>query len=182
MNNQRIALWFGGKVKWLAIATAIGSLVACGGGSSGGSSSPTAPTPAASIAGSYQLIVTAASTCSANLPAAAWEIGFLATVTQSGATAQMQLLAHGGGTSTVSGTVVGQAVNFSAFSVNGMSAAGAVPVVASGNTSIAADGSIAGALSGTYMNCNATNHQLKMVKLCSTPTATGTALLPCATL
>ena len=65
--------------KWLAIATAMGSLTACG----GGSSSPTAPTPPANIAGPYSATITAASTCSANLPFPV--LVFATTITQTGA-------------------------------------------------------------------------------------------------
>ena len=68
-------------MKWLAIAV-IGSLTACSGGS-GSSSSPTAPTaPPANIAAQYSTTITAASTCSANVPFPL--LGFLATVTQTG--------------------------------------------------------------------------------------------------
>ena len=120
-------------MKWLAIATAIGSLVACGGGSGG--SSPTAPTPPvtnaniggsganiggsnANIGGSYNATVTASSTCSANLPSETRVLGFMATITQTGAAVQVQLVS-GGSTVTVSGTVSGQTVNFPSFSFSG---------------------------------------------------------------
>jgi hypothetical protein len=168
-------------MKWLAIAMAIGSLLACGGCSGG--SSPTAPTPPANIGGPYDLTITASSTCSANLPAAAWVLGFLATITQTGAAAQVQLVAHAGGTGTVSGTVSGQTVSFPSFSLSETMGGGAT-LVASGNANVAADGSIAGTLSGTYQtpsgsSCNAANHQLKMVKLCEKQVINGVALVPC---
>jgi len=173
-------------MKRLAIAMAIGSLMACGGCSGG--SSPAAATPPANIAGSYSAIITASSTCSANLPPATWELGFLATITQSGAAAQVQLVAHAPGapSTTVSGTVSGQTVNFPSFSLSETMGAGAA-LVASGNANVAADASITGTLSGTYQtssgsSCNAANHQLKMVKLCLKPTDNGTALLPCGSL
>jgi hypothetical protein len=155
----------------------IGSLTACSGGS------PAAPTPPANIAGPYDLTVTASSTCSANLPAAAWVLGFAATVTQTGAAAQVQLLAHQGATGTVSGTVSGQTLNFPSFSLSETMGSGAA-LVASGNANVAANGDIVGSLSGTYQtpsgsSCNAANHQLKMVKLCPKQTINGTALLPC---
>jgi hypothetical protein len=172
-----------GKIKWLAIATAIGSLIACGG--SNGGSSPTAPTPPANIAGSYSATITASSTCSANLPAAAWVLGFLATVTQTGAATQVQLIAHmpGAPSVTVSGSVSGQTVTFPSIPLSETMGGGAA-LVASGNASVAANGDIAGSLSGTYQtpsgsSCNAANHQLQMVKLCLKPTNDGTALLPC---
>src|SRR3954447_20825435 len=165
-------------MKRLAIAAAIGSLVACGGCSGG--SSPTAPATPANIAGSYSATITASSNCSANLPPAAWELGFLATITQTGAAAQVQLIAHmpGAPSVTVSGTVSGQTVNFPSLSLSETMGAGAA-LVASGNASVAANGDIAGSLSGTFQtpsgsSCNSANHQLKMVKLCLKPTSNGT--------
>lgn len=167
--------------KWLAIMTGVGSMVACG----GSSSSPTAPTaPPANIAAQYSMTITAASTCSANVPFPM--LGFLATVTQTGAAVQMELLGHAPGapTGTVSGTVSGQAVNFPSFPLSEALGRGAT-LVASGIANVATNGlSITGALSGTFqtpsgLTCNSTSHQLQMVKLCSQPTANGTALLPC---
>ena len=165
--------------KWLAIATAIGSLTACG------SSSPTAPTaPPANIAGPYAATVTAASTCSANLPFPV--LGFAATVTQTGAAVQVQLIAHAPGapSGTVSGTVSGQTVNFPSFALNDAMGRGAT-LAASGNLNVASGGlSITGTLNGTFqtpsgLSCNSTNHQLELVKQCLQPTATGTVLVPC---
>ena len=165
--------------KWLAVATAIGSLTACG------SSSPAAPTaPPANIAGPYSLTVTAASTCAANLPFPI--LGFAATITQTGAAIQAQLIAHAPGapSGTVSGTVSGQTVNFPSFPLNEAMGRGAT-FAASGNLNVASNGlSITGTLSGTFQvpsgsSCNATNHQLELVKLCSQATATGTVLAPC---
>ena len=170
--------------KWMAIAAAIGSLTACG----GGSSSPT-PTPAAApanIAGPYGANIIASSTCSANLPSETRTLGFLATITQTGAAVQVQLIAHAPGapSSTVSGTVSGQTVSFASFSLSNTMGRGAA-LVASANASVGANGSITGALSGTYQtpsgsSCNAVNHQLEMVKLCEQKVEQGVALLPCA--
>lgn len=170
--------------KWLAIATAIGSLTACG----GGSSSPTAATPAAppaNIAGPYNANIIASSTCSPSLPSETRTLGFVATITQTGAAVQVQLVAKAPGNPsvTVSGTISGQTVNFQSFSINETMGHG-VTLVASGNASVGANGSITGTLSGTYQtpsgsSCNAANHQLEMVKLCLQTTPTGTALLPC---
>ena len=166
--------------KWLAIATAIGSLTACG-------DSPTAPTaPPANIAGSYGATVTAASTCSANLPTETRALEFFANITQSGAAVQVQLIAHVPGVPevTFSGTVAGQTVSFPSLSFTAAMGRGAA-LAASGNASVAANGlSITGTLSGTYQtssgaSCNAANHQIQLVKLCSQPTTNGTALLPC---
>ncbi len=163
-------------MKRLAIAVAIGSLMACSGGSGGGN--PTAPTPPvtnaniggsdANIGGSYNGTITASSTCSANLPPETRVLGFTATITQTGAAVQVQLVS-GGSTVTVSGTVSGQTVNFPSFSFSGVGRGAGVALLATGgNANVAADGSIAGTLSGTYQtpsgSCNAANHQLQMVK------------------
>jgi hypothetical protein len=169
-------------MKRLAIATAIGSLVACG-----GCGSSTAPTPPANIAGPYDVTITASSTCSANLPPAAWVLAFSASVTQTGAAAQMELVAHLPGlpTSTVSGTVSGQTINFPSLSLNETMGRGAT-LVASANANVAANGDIVGSLSGTYQtpsgSCNAANHQLKLVKLCNKQISPGViAAVPCGT-
>jgi hypothetical protein len=172
--------FLGTMTRWLAIATAIGSLTACG-----GDSGPTAPTaPPANIAGPYALTVTAASTCSANLPFPV--LGFAATITQTGAAVQVQLVAHAPGapSGTVSGAVSGQTVNFPSFSLTEAMGRGAT-LAASGNLNVAGGGlSITGTLSGTFQtpsgsSCNAANHQLQLVKQCPQPTANGTVLLPC---
>jgi len=170
--------------KWLAIATAIGSLTACGGGSS--PTAPTPPAPPANIAGPYNANVIASSTCSANLPSETRTLFFVATITQTGAAVQVELVAKAPGNPsvTVSGTVSGQAINFPSFSLSETMTHG-VTLVASGNASVGANGSITGTLNGTYhtpsgASCNAANHQLELVKLCPQPTPTGSALLPCA--
>ena len=157
-------------MKWLAIATTLGSLVACGGGSGG--SSTTAPTPAApaNIDGSYTATITASSTCSANLPSETRVLNYVANVTQTGAAVQVQLLAHVIWNSvTVTGTVSGQTVNFSSFSFSEITTANGIALAATGTANVAADGSIAGTLNGTYQtpsgsNCSAGNHQIQMVK------------------
>ena len=173
-------------MKRLAMAIAVGSLTACGGS---GGSGPTAATPPANIGGPYELTITASSSCSANLPAAAWVLTFFATVTQSGPTAQVQLIAHIPGTpsATVSGTVSGQTVVFPSFSLSETMGGGAA-LVASGNANVGANGDIAGSLSGTYQtpsgsSCNSANHQLKLVKLCDKQISPGViAAVPCGTL
>ena len=168
--------------KWLVIASALGTLTACDGGSS-----PTAPTaPPANIAASYAATVTASSTCSASLPIEAQALQFLANITQTGATVQVQLVAHVPGVPevTFSGTVSGQTVNFPSFSFTQTMGRGAA-LAASGNANVAANGlSITGTLNGTYQtssgaSCNAANHQIQLVKLCLQPTPNGTAMLPC---
>jgi hypothetical protein len=165
-------------MKRRAIVFAIGSLMACGGGSS-----PTAPTPPANIAGPYGATIIASSTCSANLPFPM--LAFSATISQTGAAVEVQLQAHAPGvpSGTVSGTVSGQTVTFPSFSFSETMGRGAA-LVGSGNASVGANGSITGTLSGTFQtasgsSCTSANHQLEMVKLCLQPTATGTALLPC---
>lgn len=166
--------------KWLAIVTTIGSLTACG------DSGPTAPTSPANIAASYATKITASSTCSANLPIETQALDFLANITQTGAAVQVQLIAHVPGVPefTFSGTVSGQTVNIPSFSFTQTMGRGAA-LTASGNATVAANGlSITGTLNGTYQtssgaSCNATNHQIQLVKLCSQPTANGTVMLPC---
>jgi hypothetical protein len=169
-------------MKRLVIATAVGFLAACS-----GDSSPTAPTAPANIAGSYGTTITAASTCSANLPTETRALEFAANITQTGAAVQVQLIAHVPGVPevTFSGTVSGQTVTFSNFSFSQTMGRGAA-LAASGNATVGVgtNPSITGTLSGTYQtssgaSCNATNHQLQMVKLCLTPIPNGTALLPC---
>jgi hypothetical protein len=149
-------------MKRLALAIAIGSLMVCGG--CGGS---TAPTPPANVAGEYNATITASATCSANLPAAAWALKYPATVTQSGAAAQVKLIHHQGSTVTVSGTVTGQTINFPNFLLAENMTGGVVAVTATGKANIAADSSMAGTLSGTYQtasgtSCNAVDHQLEL--------------------
>ncbi len=151
-------------MKRLAIATAIGSLMACG-----GSSSPTAPTNA-NIVGSYDLTITASSTCSANLPSETRVLKYVANITQTGAAFNLSLLGHVSfNSATTTGTVSGQTITFSTFSFNETTTGGGVALVTTGTANVAADGSIAGTLSGTYQtpsgaNCNVSNHQVQMVK------------------
>ena len=151
-------------MKRLAMATAIGSLMAFG-----GCGSSTAPTPPANVAGEYNATVTASSICSATLPAAAWVLKYPATVTQSGAAVQVKLAHHQGSTVTVSGTVSGQTINFPSFSLGQNMTEGGVALAATGKANVGADNSIAGPLSGTYQtasgtSCNAADHQLQLKK------------------
>ena len=170
-------------MKWLAIATAIGALTACG--DSG--SRPTAPTGVpASIAASYATTITASSTCSANLPNETRTLDFLADITQTGSAVQVKLIAHVPGVpeNTFPGTISAQTVNFPSFTFTQAMGRGAA-LTASGTVNVAANGlSIGGTLNGNYQtssgaNCNAANHQVQMVKLCPQPTANGTVMLPC---
>ena len=150
-------------MKWLASAIAIGSLMACGGGS------PTAPTPA-NIAGSYDATIGVSSTCSANLPPETRVLHYVANIAQTGAAVQVQLLAHViWNNVTVNGTVSGQTINFSTFSFSENTTAGGVALASTGIANVAADGSITGTLSGTFQtpsggNCNAVNHPMHMAK------------------
>jgi hypothetical protein len=152
-------------MKRLAIAMAIGSLVGCGGGSS-----PTAPTPPANIAGSYDLSIGASSTCSANLPIETRVLHYVANVSQTGAAFNVQLLAHViWNSAIITGTVSGQTVTFSTFSFSENDTGGGVALATTGTANVATDGLITGTLSGTYQtpsgsSCNAANHQLHMVK------------------
>jgi hypothetical protein len=114
-------------------------------------------------------------------------LGFFATVTQTGAAVQVDLLAHAPGapSGTVSGTVSGQAVTFPSFPLTEAMGRGAA-LAASATGNVATGGlKITGTLNGTFqtpsgLTCNAATHQLELVKLCSQPTATGTQLVPCA--
>jgi hypothetical protein len=149
-------------MKRLAIAMAIGSSMGCSGGNS-----PTAATPPANVAGEYNATITASSTCSANLPAAAWVLKYPASVIQTGAAVEMKLVHHQGSTVTVSGTVSGQTINFPSFSLGENMTGGVVALAATGKANIAADRSIAGTLSGAYQaasgtRCNAADHQLQI--------------------
>src|SRR5678816_292096 len=152
---------FRGGMKRLMLATALGSLLACGG------SSPASPTPPANIAGTYVASVTASSTCSANLPSEARVLLYGAEVSQTGGIAAVQFVPHGGSPVTVAATVSGQSINFPSLSFSGITPGGAVSVAATtGRADVAANGQIAGTLSGTYQtesgSCNAADHQLQM--------------------
>ena len=154
-------------MKWLAIALAIGSVMACGGG-------PTAPTPApttpVNIAGSYDLSIGASSICSANLPVDTRVLHYVANVSQTGAAFNVQLLAHvTWNNAVVTGSVSGQTLTFSTFSFSENDTGGGVALATTGTASVSGDGSITGTLSGTYRtpsgsSCNAANHQFHMVK------------------
>jgi hypothetical protein len=152
----------------LAMAMAIGSAVACGAASDG--SSPTAPTPPANIAGSYDVSIGASSTCSANLPVDTRVLNYAANVSQTGAAFNVQLLAHViWNSAVVTGTVSGQTLTFSTFSFSENNTGGGVAMATTGTANVASDGLITGTLSGTYQtpsgsSCNAANHQLHMAK------------------
>lgn len=151
-------------IRSAVVATAIGSMIACG-------SNPVEPTPPANIAGSYDLTVTASSTCSASLPADAREFKAIANITQTAGTFKATLVGHVVFVSvTVSGSVSDQTVTFSTFALNELSTGGGVVLSTTGTANVAADGSMTGTLNGTYQAaasgaiCNAPNHQIKLVK------------------
>lgn len=145
-----------------AVATAIGSVMACG--------SPAAPEPAANIAGSYNLTITASPTCSASLPPETRVLKYIANVTQTGAAFNVSLLAHVIFTSAVTtGTVSGQTVTFSTLSFKETTTGGGIALTATGTANVAADGSITGTASGTLQTpsgatCTASDHQVQLVK------------------
>lgn len=153
-------------MKRLAIAVAIGSVMACGDG-------PTAPTaPPANVVGAYNATITAASSCSANLPAAAWAVNFASNMTQTGSAVQVQLFQHVG-MNTFNATVSGQTINFPSMSLSGTTGAGTVTIAVTGTANVEANGDISGTFSGTYQLASATtcsgNHQIKWTKAGAVP-------------
>lgn len=165
--------------KWM-LAPALVLLTACG------SSGPTAPATPANVAGSYDATLTASTTCSANLPAESRSLAFLMEIAQTDVAVQVKLIAKVPGVpeGAFPATVSGKTVTFPNFSFTEAMGRGAA-LAASGTVGVATNGlSMTGSLSGTYQTasgatCNATNHQLQLVKLCLTPIPSGTALLPC---
>ncbi len=152
-------------LKQLAMVTGLAALVAC-------SEAPTVPTPPpnANITGSYDLTITASPSCAANLPADTRVMKFIANVTQTGATFNVSLLAHViFNSATVTGTVSGQSLTFSAFSFSENTTAGGIALASTGSATVAATGAISGTFNGTYQTpagatCTAANHQMQMVK------------------
>lgn len=157
-------------MKRLAIATAIGSLMACGG------STPTAPPPApapANIAGSYDLTLAASQTCSQNLPPETRMLKYIANVTQTGTLNTLFIMTLSGdvafGEVVISGGINGKELKFGGFSFSEKTTAGGIALVATGTATVAADGSITGTLSGIYQTpsgatCNSTVHGIQMIK------------------
>jgi len=149
------------KMNRLLIATAIGALMACGG-------SPTTPTYA-SIGGSYELTITASSSCSANLPSETRVLKYVANVS-SGPTFQVVLAGNVLWNSfAVHGTVSGPKVTFADFSFSEATTGGGIAFNGTGTVDVAADGSITGTVGGKYQTpsgaaCIAGNHQIQMVK------------------
>jgi hypothetical protein len=95
-------------------------------------------------------------------------LNYAAEVSQTGATAQVQFLPHGGTAVTATATVAGPTINFPGISFSGITPGGAVSFVGTtGKANVAANGEIAGTLNGTYQtasgtSCNAVDHQLQM--------------------
>jgi hypothetical protein len=103
------------------------------------------------------------------LPSETRVLNYAADVSQSGATAQMQINPHGGIPVTVTGTLSGQTITFPSVSFSATTSSGsAMSIVATtGKATVAANGEIAGTLSGTFQSgsgasCNAGDHQLQM--------------------
>jgi hypothetical protein len=155
-----------------AIAAAIGSSMACG-GSSPTTPTPTTPTPA-NIAGSYDLTLTASSTCSQNLPPETRLLQYVANVTQTGTLNTLFIMNLSAenvafGEVVISGGINGQELKFGGFSFSEKTTGGGIALVATGTATVAADGSINGNLSGIYQtpsgaSCNSTVHQIRLVK------------------
>ena len=145
----------------LLIATATGALMACGG-------SPATPT-FASIGGSYELTITASSSCSGNLPSETRVLKYVANAS-SGPTFFVTLTGNVvWNSSAVNGTVSGQKVTFANFSFSEATTGGGITFNGTGIVDLAADGSIAGTIGGKYetpsgTTCIAGNHQIQMVK------------------
>ena len=159
-------------VKRLAIAAAIGTLMACGGGSPTAPAAPAAPTPA-NIAGSYDVTLVASSTCSENLPPATRLLQYVANISQTGTLNTLFIMTLSGdvvfGEVVISGGISGQEIKFGTLSFSEKTTGGGIALVATGAATVAADGSITGTLSGIYQtpsgaSCNSSVHQIRLVK------------------
>jgi hypothetical protein len=154
----------------ILLATAIGSLMACGG------SSPTAPTPPtpANIAGSYDLTLVASSTCSQNLPVETRVLKYVANITQTGTNNDLVIVTLSGdvafGEVLIAGKITGQELKITQFTFSEQTTGGGIALLATGTATIAAaNGSITGTLSGVYQtpsggSCNSTVHQIGLIK------------------
>jgi hypothetical protein len=174
------------RILILAAAT---SVSACG----GGSASPTAPTsttppptsttplppapvptppPAApaNIAGTYNLVLTASSSCAASLPAAGRVVRYVATVTQSGSQFQASLTGSTFSTALFQGTVAGQTVTLSVVGIGDLNI-GTIGLVITGRgtATVGTGGTISGTFDGSFNNlagnsCNAFDHQFQLMR------------------
>ena len=158
---------------WAACClTAIGSVIACG------DSSPTTPNPTptptpALIAGSYDLTLTASSTCSQNLPAATRTLQYIANITQTGTLNTLFIITLSGdvtfGEVIISGGINGAELKFGSFTFSEKTTGGGIALVATGTAAVAANGSITGTLNGIYQTpagatCSSSVHQIGLVK------------------
>jgi hypothetical protein len=159
-------------MKRLAIAMAIGSLMACGGGTPTTPTTPPAPTPA-NVAGSYDLTLIASPTCSENLPPATRNLKYVANVSQTGTLNTLFIMTLSGdvvfGDVVIAGGIIGQELKFGSFSMSEKTTGGGIALIATGTATVAPDGSWTGTLSGIYQTpsgatCNSTVHQIQMVK------------------
>ena len=162
-------------MKRLAIAMALGSLMACGGSTPTPPTTPTTPTTPtpANIAGSYDMTLIASSTCSENLPPATRFLKYIANVTQTGTLNTLFIVTLSGdvvfGDVVISGGITGQEIKFGSFAISEKTTGGGIALVATGTANVAPDGSMTGTLSGIYQTpsgatCNSTVHQIQMVK------------------
>src|SRR3954452_15715015 len=105
-------------MKRLAIAMALGSLMACGGGTPTPPTTPTPPAPA-NIAGSYGLFLNASPTRSQNLEEATRNLKYIADITQTGTFNPLFIMTLSGdvvfGDVVIRGCIFGQEVNPAAF-------------------------------------------------------------------
>jgi hypothetical protein len=157
----------------ILLATAIGSLMACGGSSPTAPTPPTTPTPA-NIAGSYDLTLVASSTCSQNLPVETRVLKYVANITQTGTNNDLIIVTLSGevafGEVLITGKVTGQELKITQFTFSEKTSGGGIALLATGTATIAAaNGSITGTLSGVYQtpsgaSCNSTVHQIGLIK------------------
>jgi hypothetical protein len=159
-------------IRSAVLAAAIGSLMACGDGA------PTTPVPTptptpANIAGSYDLTLVASSTCSQNLPAETRTLKYVANITQTGSLNTLFIMTLTGDVAfndvIISGGITGQELKFGSFTFSEKTTGGGIALVATGTAAVAANGAIAGTLSGIYMTpagatCTSTVHQISLVK------------------
>ena len=162
-------------MKRLAIAMALGSLMACGGSTPTTPTTPATPaTPApANIAGSYDLTLIASPTCSQSLPPATRNLKYIADITQTGTLNTLFIVTLSGdvafGDVVISGGITGQEIKFGSFAISEKTTGGGIALVATGTANVAPDGSMTGTLSGIYQTpsgetCNSTVHQIQLVR------------------
>src|SRR4051794_16033133 len=108
-------------MKRLAIAMALGSLMACGGSTPTAPAAPPPPTPA-NVAGSYDLTLIASPTCSENLPPATRTLKYVASISQTGTLNTLFIMTLSGdvvfGDVVIAGGIVGQEIKFGSFSIS----------------------------------------------------------------